>query len=164
MADIIIPETSIHGPGLCECGCGGRTSIAKMTATRYGHIQGQPVRYIVGHATRKPFLERFEGFLKRDEATGCLIYCGLRDRRGYGMINIGCQRHFAHRVAWVLAGNEITKEITLRAVRFLIYGPEHAPKTLTTCQEKTEGAKARWDSPLVFRKQGTKKDSKVTCG
>lgn len=34
---------------LCECGCGQPTPIAKQTASRLGHVKGQPVRFIQGH-------------------------------------------------------------------------------------------------------------------
>jgi hypothetical protein len=37
--------------GICQCGCGKQTSIAKKTRLRSGHIKGQPLRYIRGHAT-----------------------------------------------------------------------------------------------------------------
>lgn len=38
--------------GLCQCGCGGATSIAKQSLTRLGHIKGQPKRFILGHGSR----------------------------------------------------------------------------------------------------------------
>lgn len=34
---------------LCECGCGQPAPIAKQTSSRFGHIRGQPVRFIAGH-------------------------------------------------------------------------------------------------------------------
>lgn len=39
-------------PGLCGCGCGQRTLIAKETDARYGRIKGQPQRFIHGHNGR----------------------------------------------------------------------------------------------------------------
>jgi hypothetical protein len=38
---------------LCECGCGRPTSIAKKTNKTFGHIKGQPMRYVRGHAREK---------------------------------------------------------------------------------------------------------------
>lgn len=38
---------------LCECGCGKPAPIAKWTNKRWGHIKGQPVRFICGHHGRK---------------------------------------------------------------------------------------------------------------
>src|ERR1035437_2632941 len=37
---------------LCECGCGKPTRLAKQTRTAIGHVAGQPVRFLNGHAVR----------------------------------------------------------------------------------------------------------------
>lgn len=37
------------GPRLCECGCGKQTTIAKYTASAFGIIKGQPLRFVRGH-------------------------------------------------------------------------------------------------------------------
>jgi hypothetical protein len=42
----------VNTTGFCECGCGGKTSIAKQTSRRFGHVQGEPVRFIIGHGRR----------------------------------------------------------------------------------------------------------------
>lgn len=44
--------------GLCECGCGERTSIAKQTTVRLDHYRGFPLRFIQGH---NPRFKRPEG-------------------------------------------------------------------------------------------------------
>lgn len=40
------------GDGYCECGCGGKTSVSDRTHTQYGHVKGQPMRFIRGHAMK----------------------------------------------------------------------------------------------------------------
>ena len=35
--------------GFCGCGCGGKTNIAKQTQTKYGHIKGEPIKFIFNH-------------------------------------------------------------------------------------------------------------------
>ena len=35
--------------GLCACGCGQITKVAKKTASRRGHVKGQPLKYVHGH-------------------------------------------------------------------------------------------------------------------
>lgn len=35
--------------GLCECGCGQPAPLAKQTNKRFGHVKGQPVRFIHNH-------------------------------------------------------------------------------------------------------------------
>lgn len=39
-------------PGLCECGCGEPTPIARRNHTAYGWVKGQPMRYLRGHGHR----------------------------------------------------------------------------------------------------------------
>jgi hypothetical protein len=41
--------TAVIRAGLCECGCGKPTNIARQTRSRYGHVKGQPVAFISGH-------------------------------------------------------------------------------------------------------------------
>jgi hypothetical protein len=43
-------DEPVMGPGLCECGCGGRAPLAKCTDARWGHVEGMPVRFIIGHS------------------------------------------------------------------------------------------------------------------
>ncbi len=35
--------------GFCQCGCGGKTSIAKFDNKKYGWIKGNPKRFIHHH-------------------------------------------------------------------------------------------------------------------
>lgn len=39
--------------GLCQCGCGNSTPLAKRSDARWGHIIGQPVKWINGHNARQ---------------------------------------------------------------------------------------------------------------
>lgn len=39
-------------PGVCQCGCGERTRVAKHTDRRAGQFKGQPLAFIVGHNFR----------------------------------------------------------------------------------------------------------------
>ena len=36
-------------PGLCLCGCGGRTKIATKNDAWFGYVKGQPRRFLDGH-------------------------------------------------------------------------------------------------------------------
>ncbi len=46
-------STATKSSQLCECGCGHPTNIAKNSDRRHGHVAGQPMRFIRGHAFRK---------------------------------------------------------------------------------------------------------------
>jgi hypothetical protein len=48
------PEIGPNPSGLCLCGCGERTRIARKTIRAWGHIKGQRVRFISGHHIRTP--------------------------------------------------------------------------------------------------------------
>lgn len=39
--------------GLCECGCGEKTSLATKTSTRAGLRKGEPCRFLPGHQQRR---------------------------------------------------------------------------------------------------------------
>ena len=41
--------------GKCECGCGREARIADRTHSKYGHVKGQPLRFINGHHARGRF-------------------------------------------------------------------------------------------------------------
>ena len=42
----------MSAPGLCQCGCGQRTAIAKWDDRRAGHVKGEPKRFLRGHSSR----------------------------------------------------------------------------------------------------------------
>lgn len=33
----------------CECGCGSPVPIAKHDDRRWGHVKGEPIRFVLGH-------------------------------------------------------------------------------------------------------------------
>jgi hypothetical protein len=42
----------VIGVGVCACGCGGHTQLAKRDDARYGYVKGQPRRHLKGHDKR----------------------------------------------------------------------------------------------------------------
>jgi hypothetical protein len=91
--------------GLCQCGCGQRTTIATYTWPKWGHIKGQPKRFVRGHGTRRHY-----GSTPRDcgHDTPCHIYDGPLHKSGYGL---GSKTNGvpvrAHRAAWIKANGPI---------------------------------------------------------
>jgi hypothetical protein len=58
-----------HGPntrGLCQCGCGQRTPLAKITSREKGWIKGEPVRFVYTHQMRGTTNPKYNGGLSHD--------------------------------------------------------------------------------------------------
>ena len=77
----------MESQGLCECGCGGETSIAPKNSPRFGWIKGEPLRYILGHATRGKRMPNWKG----GRSVNGEGYILIRARRG-------SPQKFEHRV------------------------------------------------------------------
>lgn len=98
--------------GLCQCGCGGRTRIASHDYPKYGHIKGEPVRFLPGHHRRaqaRPLGERFWERVEVGKPEQCWPWTAGRIPGGYGSITSGGRRLGAHRVAWEIANGPIAE-------------------------------------------------------
>lgn len=101
------PMTNEIPYGYCHCGCGGLAPLAKATATRYGHVKGEPVRFIHNHHGRRArgiTLEDSVNFLRRIrvEPSGCWTWTASKNRDGYGSVQWGGLLRRAHRVSYAL--------------------------------------------------------------
>lgn len=77
--------------GLCMCGCGQETMIAKQTDAKEGTVLGCHKRFINGHRSRGigiPYVI--------DPVTGCHIWQRGRNRDGYGTIKRNGRNMHAH--------------------------------------------------------------------
>jgi hypothetical protein len=84
--------------GLCMCGCGQPTTIAKITNRKHGRLAGHPTRFLVGHqATRSPV-----AYVEADcgHETPCWLWQRACDSRGYGHYWYGGRLRKAHAVYW----------------------------------------------------------------
>jgi hypothetical protein len=81
--------------GLCHCGCGQPAPVAKKTTTRYGHIKGQPIRYINGHYQRSTRLSPVDYVV--DAVTGCWIWQRYLGVEGYALKRRDDKKIPAHR-------------------------------------------------------------------
>ena len=59
-----VPSADEAPSGLCECGCGQRTTIARMTNRRRRHFRGYPTPFIRGHRIQ-PLAEQHWNFTGR---------------------------------------------------------------------------------------------------
>ena len=73
--------------GICLCGCGGKTAIAKQSYSRSGDVKGQPVRFIPGHGRRGRRGDRYNvrPDYALDPATGCWCWSKHLTRGGHGL-------------------------------------------------------------------------------
>lgn len=96
----------------CGCGCGGEVAIAKRNNPKFGHVKGQPVRFIPGHHRRGAYPSLEERFRSRVDVRGvddCWEWSAGRVSAGYGAVwdnSIGRHRH-AHRLAWEIVNGPI---------------------------------------------------------
>jgi hypothetical protein len=68
---------------LCECGCGQPAPIASKNDRSTNRVKGQPMRFVVGHASRRypeTWIEEDRGF-----ETPCWIWQGRKIPTGYGI-------------------------------------------------------------------------------
>lgn len=73
-----------YGFGLCHCGCGRATGVAKVTRRDAGRTKGQPTRFLRGHHIKASLAERF--WSKVDRSAGpdaCWPWTGCT-KNGYG--------------------------------------------------------------------------------
>ncbi len=68
--------------GLCECGCGEKTSLAPQTHEGKGWVKGKPLRFVRGHANKGRRMHGREDY-KVNPETGCWEWLGGTSR-GYG--------------------------------------------------------------------------------
>ena len=99
------PDPSAPIPvGLCQCGCGERTPVALSTSHKWGHVAGQPRKYMPGHSNRRipplPTLNR---------ETGCWEWRGVKSRSGYP--RLGARP--AHHVYYERARGPVPAGLTL---------------------------------------------------
>lgn len=102
-------EISDH---MCECGCGCFTYIAPQDDERHGTVKGQPYRYLKGHVTKRPLLERFwENVIVVQDLFSCWLWIGGKDTYGYGHIGDGDKLLLAHRLSWEIHNGPIPKNM-----------------------------------------------------
>ena len=94
------------GYGLCKCGCGRETTIAKYSDHRSGVKKGDPWPFLKGHMTLKKVKWVF------DPLTGCWPWILSRNKAGYGTTHAhptGCAHVWVYEiiVSTVPEGHEL---------------------------------------------------------
>lgn len=90
--------------GLCMCGCGGKTPIARQSSTKKGWVKGKPTRFIyhhhyghVGRSTRR-FLGPDYEVVDCGYDTPCWVWQKAVDKKGYGRGHSSTGSNLAHRI------------------------------------------------------------------
>lgn len=93
--------------GLCWCGCGQPTMIAKRTNSGVRQFKGVPARYLSSHNAHAPLhvnmpiqLRLFPRLVI--DPSGCLLWTGWTDGDGYGRIRIDGHERLVHRLMYEL--------------------------------------------------------------
>ncbi len=101
----------------CNCGCGELAPIAQANRPEWGHVLGEPMRFIKNHDKRKP-ARIFETDYKiedRGYETPCWIWVHFISRWGYGRHQRGRGRFgsSAHRLAYIQFRGPIPNDLEL---------------------------------------------------
>ena len=101
--------------GYCQCGCGQKTPLAKRTDPRFGHIKGQPTKYLVGHGLyrdtpKEVYDKRFWAKIAIAGENECWLWRAGKSKRGYGVFSPG-KYVFAHRYMYELINGPITSDM-----------------------------------------------------
>lgn len=96
--------------GLCECGCGKKTSIAKQTRTEQGIKAGERRRFCLGHYGTRDIRKRF--WEKVSKSDGCWEWTGSRPN-GYGEIRFNRKMVKAHRLSWMFSFGRIPEGLCI---------------------------------------------------
>lgn len=117
---------------LCECGCGGRVSIAKRNDTGRGWVKGQPIRFIAGHSLKPRSGSQHPGWKGGRVALG--PYVGIRcDPSHPGASSNGYI--YEHRL---IAEQALGKSLPETAVVHHVNGDpqDNRPENLVVCQDQ----------------------------
>jgi HNH endonuclease len=133
--------------GSCLCGCGRPTRLATQTISKWGHIKGQPVRFLPGHANqgaRFPHRwSRLQDWYSPEPNTGCWLWTGQLSDRGYPMTTYANKKYRAHRLFYEQARGPIPAGMTLDhlcRVRCCV-NPDHL-EAVTQTENRRRGVRA----------------------
>lgn len=82
---------------MCACGCGSPAPIAQRTNRQFGHVKGQPIKYVNGHQNKRPgphWSSEDRGYI-----TPCRIWLN-GTVKGYGTTKVAGRTRYTHIVEW----------------------------------------------------------------
>jgi hypothetical protein len=95
-------QKPILGYGLCECGCGQKTTVSGYNFAPSGYVKGQPRRYMLGHRYNTGPVAFWSNVPDHLPVSQCWEWQGHRDKHGYGYFH-----GIVTRIMWVHAHGSI---------------------------------------------------------
>ena len=119
-------QNTNEGPnpsGLCMCGCGQKTSLAKETRPSRGDVKGKPVRFRPSHGNRRHHPK--SAYVIDDN--GCWVWQGSATDGGYAQLRIDGTVEYVHRWSYRQHKGEIPPgtEIDHLCRNRLCMNPDH---------------------------------------
>lgn len=93
---------------ICQCGCGGKTSIISKTSISRGRIKGEFNKYIIGHNPANA-IDHLQSLWSKIEKNpdGCWVWHGQTNKQGYGRLWFKGKQWRPHRLVWTLENGDI---------------------------------------------------------
>jgi HNH endonuclease len=97
--------------GLCGCGCGNRTPIAKRNEYRRGHVRGEPIPVLHGH-NRRARPPHFR-VVRAGHDSPCYLWIHGKTGAGYAQTSFGRSTRLVHRLTYEAANGTVPKGLEL---------------------------------------------------
>lgn len=120
--------------GLCGCGCGGNSPLAKQGSARMGWIKGKPLKFINGHNMRKTVDTNPSGIKGVDRAWAA----GLFDGEGSFVLQ-QCPRGKKKYVYPRVSMSQQDREVLDRFATCMKVGKVYGPRLMQTPNEEKAG-------------------------
>jgi hypothetical protein len=129
--------------GLCQCGCGQKTPLAKQSDTARKMVRGQPIRFVHGHNARKAVHYLIED---RGYETPCWIWQLAVNKDGHGFYTGKETRQMAHRMHYERVHGTLPPGVHLhhRCEVPPCVNPGHL-EPLTPAEHKQEHSRLTWE-------------------
>jgi hypothetical protein len=148
---------------LCECECGEYTLIAVATDPRWGHIKGEPMRYLHGHGADDQF-KRLHFRESRVSEDG-LCYCGCGEITPVATRNNHRYGHVKGQHIPYISGHNTGRKLGIGITYFIgaDEGPVKIGWTTTPARRLAEFQTAHWAELHMLGQVSSTADMELRC-